>query len=192
MRVTEGRRASGPGPWASAVSDPPSRRLLIVLSAAAIALLGMPVLSQAQETDPNGPNASTAAEPSASLPDIEDEVMCPICGTALNLSESPQAERERAFIRRLISEGQSKDEIKNALVLEYGPDVLAIPDTRGFDLTAWIIPGVGIAAGVLGLGFGISRWRRSARRAAAAGEAPAPLEAADETRLDSDLARYDL
>lgn len=118
--------------------------------------------------------------------------MCPICGTALNLSQSPQAERERAFIRRLISEGQSKDEIKNALVLEYGPEVLAIPDTQGFDLTAWVVPGIGIAAGVLGLGFGISRWRRSARSATEAGEAPAALEAADETRLDSDLARYDL
>ena len=51
---------------------------------------------------------------------------------------------------------------------------------------------LGIAAGVLGLGFGIGRWRRSARNAAAAGEAPARLEALDEKRLDSDLARYDL
>ena len=77
----------------------------------------------------------------ASLPDIEDEVMCPICGTMLELSEAPQAERERAFIRRLIAEGQSKDEIKDELVAEYGPEVLAVPDTEGFDLVAWILPG---------------------------------------------------
>ena len=177
---------------------PTGSRLVVTLVATAlIAAFTLPSTAPAQEGEAGTPGQGTAApqrgnNQSASLPDIEDEVMCPICGTALNLSESPQAERERAFIRRLISEGQSKDEIKNALVLEYGPEVLATPDTQGFDLIAWIIPGVGIAAGVLGLGFGISRWRRSARRAAAAGEAPAPLEAADETRLDSDLARYDL
>ena len=38
-----------------------------------------------------------AAEPQASLPDIEDEVMCPICGTLLQLSDAPQAERERSL-----------------------------------------------------------------------------------------------
>ena len=31
-----------------------------------------------------------AADPSASLPDIEDEVMCPVCGTTLELSDSPR------------------------------------------------------------------------------------------------------
>jgi len=167
------------------------------VTTALIAAFALPSSALAQEGETGTPRPGTAApqrgnDQSASLPDIEDEVMCPICGTALNLSESPQAERERAFIRRLIADGRSKDEIKNALVLEYGPEVLATPDTQGFDLTAWIIPGVGIAAGVLGLGFGIGRWRRSARDAAAAGEAPARLEASDEKRLDSDLARYDL
>lgn len=165
------------------------------MTAGLISGFALPSATLAQEGGVAQPGADAPQRgnnQSASLPDIEDEVMCPICGTALNLSESPQAERERAFIRRLISEGQSKDEIKNALVLEYGPEVLAIPDTEGFDLTAWIIPGVGIAAGVLGLGFGIGRWRRSTREATAAADGPARLDASDKSRLDSDLARYDL
>ena len=83
------------------------------------------------------------AEPRASLTDIEDEVMCPICGTPLNLAAAPQAERERAFIRRLIARGQSKEEIKDALVREYGPEVLATPESDGFDLAAWAVPGSG-------------------------------------------------
>ena len=69
------------------------------------------------------PVAAAAAAPS--LPDIEDEVMCPICGTTLELSDSPQAERERELIRGLIAEGRSKDEIKDALVAEFGSAVLA-------------------------------------------------------------------
>ena len=35
--------------------------------------------------------------------------MCPICGTALNLSGAPQADRERAFIRRQIAAGKTKE-----------------------------------------------------------------------------------
>ena len=70
--------------------------------------------------------------------------MCPICGTALNLSASPQADRERAFIRREIAEGKTKDQIKDELVAQYGTQVLAEPPKSGFDLTAWLVPGVAI------------------------------------------------
>ena len=74
------------------------------------------------------------AEAKVNISDVEDEVMCPICGTTLQLSQSPQAERERAFIQDLIAQGATKDEVKDALVAEYGPEVLATPDTEGFDL----------------------------------------------------------
>ncbi|MGB7587413.1 MAG: hypothetical protein WBM00_01755, partial [Solirubrobacterales bacterium] len=47
--------------------------------------------------------SALAGLPRTSLPDIEDEVMCPICGTLLELSDSPQAQRERVFIARLIA-----------------------------------------------------------------------------------------
>ena len=45
----------------------------------------------------------------ATLPDIESEVMCPICGTPLELSASPQADRERAYIRHEIAKGKTKE-----------------------------------------------------------------------------------
>src|SRR5215210_6273480 len=64
---------------------------------------------------PGGVDAQVA-KPRASLPDIEREVMCTICGTLLAESQSPQADRERALIRRLIARGKDKDEIKDALV----------------------------------------------------------------------------
>ena len=50
--------------------------------------------------------ASTAgAAPEVNINEIEAEVMCPVCGTLLELAESPQAQREKAFIARLIGEG---------------------------------------------------------------------------------------
>jgi len=134
------------------------------------------------------PASATAQE--ASLPDIEDEVMCPICGTLLELTEAPQAERQRVFIRRLIAEGRSKDEIKDALVAEYGEEVLATPQGSGFDLTAYLVPIAAFLVAAAALIVGVRRWRRSARPEAEA--ATAPPQGEDAERLESDLARYDL
>ncbi|HEY6636373.1 MAG TPA: cytochrome c-type biogenesis protein [Solirubrobacterales bacterium] len=134
------------------------------------------------------PAAVGAAEPRASLPDVEDEVMCTICGTLLAESDSPQADRERALIRQLIARGEDKDQIKDALVAEYGPRVLATPSGHGFDLLAWLVPGVGIllAAGAIGY-FAVSRTRRRSRE-----PDPPALDASERSRLDEDMARYDL
>ena len=93
------------------------------------------------------------------LSDIEDEVMCPVCGTPLALSESPSADRERAFIQRRIDDGRSKEQIKRALVREFGEDVLAMPSGRGFSLTAYLVPIAILAAAFASL-FAMLRPRR--------------------------------
>ena len=128
-----------------------------------------------------------AAEPAASLPDIEDEVMCPICGTTLEQSGSPQAERERELIRRLIADGLTKDEIKDELVAEYGPDVLAVPDDEGFDLTAWLVPAIGFTIAALA----IAAVLLGRRGRPGEGSATTELDPADSARLNEDMARYD-
>ena len=127
----------------------------------------------------------------ASLPDIEDEVMCPVCGTLLQLSQSPQADRERVFIRKQIAEGRDKQQIKDALVAEYGRDVLATPTGSGFDLAAYLVPILAFLVAAVALVIGVRRWRRSGRRAQPSAEA-APPRGEDAERLESDLARYDL
>ena len=89
---------------------------------------------------------ATGAAPRASLPDIEDEVMCVECKTALNVSTSAVAEQERDFIRRQIALGKTKQEVKDALVEQFGPGVLATPEEKGFDLAAYLVP-IGLLAG---------------------------------------------
>jgi cytochrome c-type biogenesis protein CcmH len=134
--------------------------------------------------------ASAAGD--ASLPDIEDEVMCPTCGVALNQAFSPQAERERNFIREQIAKGRSKDQIKQALVGEFGPRVLATPQTddSSFNWTAYLVPVAAIAAAGFALVLGLRRWRVHP----AEGEAgPASeLSPDDAARLERDLSKYDL
>jgi cytochrome c-type biogenesis protein CcmH len=149
-----------------------------------------PALAQENDASPGLAAPSEAPDARTSLADIEDEVMCPICGTTLQLSQSPQAERERVFIQRLIAEGRSKDEIKDALVAEYGPEVLALPETEGFDLAAWLVPAAAIVVAAVAIFFGLRRWRRDEGRGE--GDGPAAIDSEDQERLDRDLARYDL
>lgn len=130
---------------------------------------------------------TAAAEPQASLPDIEDEVMCVECNTALNVSTSPVADQERAFIRARIADGMTKAQIKAALVEEYGPDVLAEPGDDGFDLAAWLVPGALVALAAIGVVLLAGRWRRGPEA-----EADGPeLDPADARRLDAELRAFD-
>jgi cytochrome c-type biogenesis protein CcmH/NrfF len=133
--------------------------------------------------------AALAAEPRTTLPDVEDEVMCVECGTALNVSTSPVADREREFIRRRIAEGKGKAEIKAALVEEYGPRVLAVPEGGGFDAAAWLVPGALCLLALLGVGVAAVRWR--GRRDGPEPEHGPELDPDDQRRLDADLAAFD-
>src|ERR1700744_75302 len=81
------------------------------------------------------PTVATAASLRTILNEIEEEVMCPVCGTLLGLAEAPQATREKAFVEKLVKEGKSKGEIKDALVEQYGDAVLAEPNGSGFSIS---------------------------------------------------------
>jgi cytochrome c-type biogenesis protein CcmH len=136
------------------------------------------------------PVAAAAPRPQVGVADIEDEVMCPVCGTLLELAESPQAKREKAYVRRLIAEGKSRAEIKDELVAQYGENVLALPSRSGFDLSAYLVPAIALAIALVALVIGVGRWRRQG------GDGPNPPASGprgeDEERLDADIARYDL
>jgi cytochrome c-type biogenesis protein CcmH len=135
--------------------------------------------------------AMSATADAASLPDIEDEVMCPTCNMPLNTAQSPQADEQRQFIRELIAEGRDKDQIKDALVAEYGRGVLADPHDDGFGIAAYVAPVLLVGALAVGLLVVVPRRRRRVP-ATAADPAGAPsISAADAARLDADLARYD-
>ena len=125
--------------------------------------------------------AARAAAPRASLPSIERQVMCVTCKIPLNVAESPQADRERAFIRELIDEGRDEAQIKHALVGQYGTTVLALPAGHGFDLTVYLVPAAVVAVLLALLAALLLRWRRAGRasRAATPTDRAGPLSAGD-------------
>ena len=136
--------------------------------------------------------AALAAEPKASLPDIEDEVMCVSCNVALNVAESPQAYRQREYIRSLVEQGRTKQQIKAALVDEYGANVLAMPEDDGIGLAAYLVPIAVVLALVALAAFFLPRWRgRTPAGPAVAMPAGAGATDAELARLDADLRRED-
>jgi len=141
--------------------------------------------------------AATRDCPRTSLADVEDEVMCPVCGTPLALAtDAPQAQRERAYVERLIAACRSKDEIKRALVAQYGEGVLALPGDDGSDgdlgdVLVYVIPALGIVLALGGIAFALVRWRGGRTRRTRSDPRRAPL-AAESGRLDADMERYDL
>jgi cytochrome c-type biogenesis protein CcmH len=136
---------------------------------------------------------AAAAAPKANLLDIEDEVMCTVCGIPLiEATEAPQAQRERVLIRRLIAQGLTKDQIKDRLVDEFGPSVLALPERKGFNWAAYLVPIALLLAGAGGLAVVLPRWRRRSSAGALPRDEAPPLPEADARKLADDLARYDL
>jgi cytochrome c-type biogenesis protein CcmH len=145
---------------------------LLVLACVA-ALVAVPV-ARASEQHP------TQAE-------LEGEVMCPVCGTTLDQSDSPAAQQIKRVIAQRIAAGDTKSEIKDRLVANYGESILAAPPHHGFGLVAWWLPIVGITAAAAVVGVGAWRWSRAREPAAPA----APLDPALERRLDDELRRYE-
>jgi cytochrome c-type biogenesis protein CcmH len=136
------------------------------------------------------PAAALAATPKTSLGDIEDEVMCLVCGTPLNVSDSPQAQDERAFITKLIDRGYTKKQVKDAMVQQFGAGVLDVPRGHGFDLAAYLVPAAVIVGAAGAIAVAVTRWRRTR------GTGPLPAagvpSSKDSAHLREDLERYDL
>src|SRR3954452_8027874 len=129
---------------------------------------------------------AAAVCPKTSVTDIEDEVMCLQCGVPLNLAEdAPSAKQERAFIQSRVTRCESKQQIKDELVAQFGSRILAEPKSK----SAWLIPAIAFGAGAIALALGARRWRR--RRTAPAADGP-PLDSGGSARLQADLERYDL
>ena len=161
------------------MSSPASRRFARPSAAALLVLVALALLP-----------ATGLASP-ASMPAIERQVMCVTCKIPLNVAESPQANRERAFIRGLIAHGRSEAQIKHALVEEYGSAVLALPSAKGFDLAAYLVPASVVLALAGVLAVLLPGWRRQARAQRERDGEPTPLSPADAARLQADLERFD-
>ena len=149
---------------------------LLAVTAAALALAG--------------PAAAACAHPRTSLPYLEGQVMCPVCHTTLDQSDSPAPRQIEAFISARIAKCWTAQRIEAALVKNYGAGILAAPPHQGFDLLAWWLPIVGVLGGALVLAFGVWRWSRGREGDEPTGPEPR-LDDETEQRIDDLLAGLD-
>ena len=120
----------------------------------------------------------------AEAQDIDRMLMCPVCpAQTIDQTEVPLAKQMRAQVRELLASGATREEVLAwfAAPERYGPSVLAEPPRSGFNLIAWIVPGVVVVAGLAG---GLLTLRAVRRRA---GDADAGADAAGES---ADLQPY--
>jgi cytochrome c-type biogenesis protein CcmH len=137
-----------------------------------------------------------ASDERPTLAELETELICPTCQGTLDQSNAPIARRMKAFIAARIAAGDTKSEIKAALVAQFGERVLAAPPKEGFSLLAWVLPLVGIGAAAAVVGALAWRWSRRRSGSAPPASGPSlngqrPLDPELEQRLDEALAKFD-
>jgi cytochrome c-type biogenesis protein CcmH/NrfF len=186
-----------------------SRRLPTALLALFTVLALSPATIAHAQTTPTTP----AVAAKANLIDLEDEVMCVVCGRPLSTSGGSAAEDERAFIQDLIAKGLDKSQIKEQMVAEYGKDAL-VKDDSPIAGAAPVIAAI-VGAGSIAL---LLRRRRAGTRGDLAGAvaaggplpdpdgnpaaaaaaladepvlAPTAPSAEDDARIDAELAERD-
>lgn len=180
--------------------SPPTRRrvapgrapLFALLAGVVILLTALWLVAVTRQTHDGGSLDSRAAAVGAT-------VRCPVCPQpiALNDVTGQSADETRQFIRAKLQGGASEDEVRQALVAQYGARILLAPPQQGFDALVWFAPLLVVAACAVGLLVSIRRWSVSApavMAVASTSAPPDPSPAGEETRryeelLDRELRR---
>jgi cytochrome c-type biogenesis protein CcmH len=127
---------------------------------------------------------AVASQQHPTLKELETQIICPTCQTTLDQSDSPIAQRLRAFISRRIAAGATESQIEDELVAQFGPSILANPPRHGWGLVAWLLPAGGALVAAAGVALAARHWRRPAAL-------PVALDPELERRLDEELARFE-
>jgi cytochrome c-type biogenesis protein CcmH len=122
--------------------------------------------------------AATAASAAApvneeTVHEIGAQLRCVVC-QSLSVADSPSetANQMRGIIRERLAAGDSPEQVKAYFVEKYGLWILLAPPREGFNLLVWVVPFVGLAAGLALVLLLVRRWSRR--------PAPAPAGAPDE------------
>jgi cytochrome c-type biogenesis protein CcmH/NrfF len=122
--------------------------------------------------------------------ELFNKVMSPFCpGRTIANCPSPQAAELQVSIKEKLSEGESPEQIEAELYATFGDDIRAIPRARGFNLLAWVVPGLFFVLGV----FVVGRWLAGPKPAIAGASSvtEAGVETGVDERVQQELAQID-
>lgn len=116
------------------------------------------------------------------------ELLSPYCpGRTLADCPSQDAQTLRVWLITQAAAGRSRADVEAELVDRFGEEILAAPPTRGFGLTAYVVP---VAAfGLGGLLVAVFLRRQTLRAPARDAGSAAPLDPEMERVVEEDLGR---
>lgn len=130
--------------------------------------------------------------------EVSNNLMCYTCPQEhLTKCQCGGAQEMKDTIHRMIGEGKTKPEILDYFVARYGEAIISTPPQRGFALTAYVAPYIGLGGGAIVALFLVLRWTRRSRRdtesggVAAAGDSAPPIDAVARERVAQELARLE-
>ena len=121
---------------------------------------------------------------------LEAMIIAPCCfSQQVSVHQSPAADEVRKDVRARLAAGQTRDQILNAYVSQYGKRILAEPPAEGFDLALYLLPPILLIASAA---LVIALVRRFSRQPAVAVDVAAPIVSATyDERLDDELRDLD-
>ena len=110
--------------------------------------------------------SATSVSAQGPAPNVDDEVLriskglyCPVCtGVPLDVCETQACEQWRGLIREKLLAGESEAQIRAYFIAQYGDRVLGAPPPEGFNLSAYILPVLALALGVVILFWTARAW----------------------------------
>ena len=121
---------------------------------------------------------------------LEAMIIAPCCfSQQVSVHQSPAADEVRKDVRLRLAAGETREQILNAYVSQYGKRILAEPPAEGFDLALYVLPPLLLVSSAA---LVIVVVRRFSRRPAVVTAVTAPAaSAADNARLDDELRDLD-
>lgn len=116
--------------------------------------------------------------------EIAAQLRCVVCQN-LSVADSPSemASQMRAIVRERLAAGERPEQVIQYFVDRYGDWILLEPRRQGFTLLVWVAPIVAVVAGLVVVGFLVTRWTRPR----ATGTAPAVPDPAMRERIRREM-----
>jgi cytochrome c-type biogenesis protein CcmH len=93
---------------------------------------------------------------------IAMQLRCPVCqGLSLADSQSELSQQMRGVITEQLRAGKTDQQVIDYFVAKYGEWILLEPKARGFNLVAYLLPLVMLAAGIGVIFVSVRKWTRA-------------------------------